>query len=74
MKSLKDIERCCPFFTLGYGLLSHQADFEYKYKENIFDVERDKCITIDTLLMQYIDSDIDFTDYIEDEDDMYEEN
>ncbi len=74
MKSLKDIENCCPFFTLGYGLLTHKSDFDYKYKDNIFDVERDKYVMNDSLLMQYIDSDIDFTDYIEDEDDMYDEN
>ena len=49
MKSLKDIQPCCPFFTLGYGLLHHEADFDYKYKDNIFNVERDKHIINDSL-------------------------
>jgi hypothetical protein len=74
MKSLKDIQECCPFFTLGYGLLHHKSDFDYKYKENIFDVERDQYIINDSLLMQYIDSDIDFTEFIEDEDEIFNDN
>tara|TARA_Y100000592_G_C5460546_1_gene313764 strand:+ start:216 stop:2135 length:1920 start_codon:yes stop_codon:yes gene_type:complete len=74
MKSLKDIQECCPFFTLGYGLLTHPSDFDYKYKDNIFKVDRDKHIMIDSLLMQYIDSDLDFTDFIEDEDEVFDEN
>ena len=51
MKSLKDIQPCCPFFTLGYGLLHHKSDFDYKYNENIFDVKRDKYIINDSLLI-----------------------
>ena len=74
IKSLKDIRNCCPFFTLGYGVLSHPADFDYKYKDNIFNVERDRYIMNDSLLMQYIDSDIDFTEYIEDEDEIFDED
>ena len=67
MKSLKEIEKCCPYFALPYGLYNHNSDYDYKYKENLFDVERPKYVKNQTLLMEYIDSD-DFTEFIEDYD------
>ena len=74
MKSLKDIAPCCPFFTLGYGILKHDSDFDYQHKSNLFEVERSKYMHNESLLMQHIDSNIDFTDFIEDEDEVYDKH
>ncbi len=68
MKSLKDIHECCPHFARPYGILNHKSDFDYKYKSNLFDVQRQKCINNQTLLLEYING-IDLTEYIENDDD-----
>ena len=52
MKSLKDIAPCCPFFTLGYGILKHDSDFDYQHKSNLFEVERSKYMHNESLCCQ----------------------
>ena len=65
-QSLKEIRHCCPHFGLGFGILKHPADFDYRYKENIFKVKRKRFIENETLLLQYLKDCIDFTEFIQD--------
>ena len=64
MKSLRSIRRCCPHFCLGYKILTHSADFDFRKKENPFEVERKRYMKNEVVLMQWIKDSIDFTDFI----------
>ena len=35
-ESLREIRHCCPHFGLGFGILNHLADFDYRTKKKFF--------------------------------------
>ena len=64
MKSLRSIRKSCPHFCLGYKVLTFDADFDYRKKENPFLVSRKKSMKNEAILMQWIKNSKDFTDFI----------
>lgn len=54
MSGLNNIRTFCPHFCGTYKLIEHSVDKDYKKKNNIFEVEKDSKIKIDTMLTEYI--------------------